>query len=40
MPFGASFVLAQVAFPTLAGGYTEDGVVLLVLCGFDFYRVP
>lgn len=36
LPFGAGFVLAQVAFPTLAGGYTEDGVVLLVLCVLDF----
>ena len=37
MPFGAGFVLAQVAFPALDGGYAEDGVVLLVLCGLDFY---
>jgi hypothetical protein len=37
VPFGAGFVPVQVAFPTLDGGYTEDGVVLLVLCGLDFY---
>ena len=37
MPIGAGFVLAQVAFPALAGGYTEDGAVPHVLCGLDFY---
>jgi hypothetical protein len=37
VPFGAGLVLAQVAFPALAGGDAEDGVVLLVLCGLDFY---
>ncbi len=36
VPFGAGFVLAQVAFPALAGGDAEDSVVLLVLRGFDF----
>jgi hypothetical protein len=30
------FVLALVVFPALAGGDAEDGVVLLVLRGFDF----
>ena len=36
VPFGARFVLALVALPALAVGDAEDGVVLLVLRGFDF----
>ena len=36
VPFGARFVLALVVLPALAGGDAEDGVVLLVLRGFDF----
>ena len=36
VPFGAGFVLALVVLPALAGGKVKDGVVLLVLCGFDF----
>jgi len=36
VPFGAGFVVALVVFPALAGGDAEDGVVLLVLRGFDF----
>jgi len=36
VPFGAGFVFSQVALPALAGGDAEDGVVLLVLRGFDF----
>lgn len=36
VPFGAGFVLAFVVLPALAGGDAEDGVVLLVLRGFDF----
>ena len=36
MRFGAGFILALVVLPALAGGDAEDGVVLLVLRGFDF----
>ena len=36
MRFGAGFVLALVILPALAGGKVEDGVVFLVLRGFDF----
>jgi len=36
VPFGAGFVLALLVLPALAGGNAEDGVVLLVLRGFDF----
>ena len=39
VPFGAGFVLALIVLPALAGGDAEDGVVLLVLYGFDFCRV-
>jgi len=36
VPFGAGFVLALVVLPALTGSDAEDGVVLLVLRGFDF----
>ena len=36
VPFGAGFILALVVLPDLAGGDAENGVVLLVLGGFDF----
>ena len=36
VPFGAGFIIALVVLPALAGSDAEDGVVLLVLRGFDF----
>lgn len=36
VPFGAGFILALLVLPALAGGDAEDGIVLLVLRGFDF----
>ena len=36
VPFGAGFVLALVVLSAFAGGDVEDGVVFLVLRGFDF----